>query len=316
MMGWDEILSIDPGESKLLRDRVEALFAQQRETWPAFRAGEVALAQLERKTLTHAGDSIVVQVNPARRGSTLAKTDAKAVAARPCFLCPQNMPPEERGMAFEGLVVLPNPFPILRGHCTAAGREHAPQAIAGRIEVFLRLAAAIGPGMAALYNGPRCGASAPDHVHFQAARIDEIPIVQQLPAANVCAVTGFESLGRRLLMIDGEDAAEVQRELERAIESLQRLGDEADEPMMNLLAHYSNGRFRVLLFPRDAHRPACYFANGSERLAISPAILEMCGVLVATEATDFARIDIARAREIYDEVSIDPAAFERLLDDL
>ncbi len=315
-MAWDEILSIDPGESKPLLDRIEALFAQQRETWPAFSAGEAALARLERKTLTHAGDSIFVQVNPARRGSTLAKTDAKAVAARPCFLCPQNMPAEERGVAFEDLAVLPNPFPILRGHCTVAGREHVPQAIAGRIGTFLRLAAAIGPGMAALYNGPRCGASAPDHLHFQAAWIDEIPILRQLPATNVRAVTGFESFGRRVLMVDGEDAAEVQRVAERAIAALQRLGDEADEPMTNLLAHHANGQFRVLLFPRRTHRPACYSASGPERLAISPAILEMCGVLVATEAADFARIDAELARQIYDEVSIDPAAFERLLADL
>jgi hypothetical protein len=316
MMGWDEILSIDPGESKPLRERIEALFAQQRETWPAFRAGEAALAQLERKTLTLGGDAIVIQVNPARRASTLAKTDAKAVAARPCFLCPQNMPTEERGVAFEDLVVLPNPFPILRGHCTVAGREHVPQAIAGRVGTFLRLAAAIGPGMAALYNGPRCGASAPDHVHFQAARIDEIPILRQLPTASVRAVTDFESFGRRVLMVDGKDAAEVQREVERAIAALQRLGDDADEPMMNLLAQHANDRFRVLLFPRRTHRPACYFASGAERLAISPAVLEMCGVLVATEATDFARTDIERARQIYDEVSIDPPAFERLLADL
>src|SRR4051812_3284204 len=123
MMGWDEILSIDAGDERPLNERIDALFAQQRQTWPAFRAGEAALAQLQRKTLTLAGASIVVQVNPARRGSTLANMDAKAVAARPCFLCPQHMPPEERGVAFEDLVILPNPFPILPGHCTVAGRE-------------------------------------------------------------------------------------------------------------------------------------------------------------------------------------------------
>ena len=125
-MSWNHILQIDPGTGMPLRQRIDELFAEQRETWPLLRDGEAALAGLQKKTLTLDGDSVVVQVNPARRRSTLAKTDAKAVAARACFLCPENMPAEERGMAFEDLVVMPNPFPVLPLHCTIAGREHLP----------------------------------------------------------------------------------------------------------------------------------------------------------------------------------------------
>jgi hypothetical protein len=169
-MNWNQILQIDPGPSVPLRERIDALFAQQRETWPLLRDGEAALADLQKKTLTLDGEPVIVQVNPARRRSTLAKTDAQAVAARACFLCPENMPAEERGMAFDDLVAMPNPFPVLPLHCTITGREHTPQRIAGRIESLLRLAEAIGPDLAAFYNGPRCGASAPDHFHFQVAR--------------------------------------------------------------------------------------------------------------------------------------------------
>ena len=159
-MSWQRILQNDrPGEG--LRQRIDYLFTQQRATWPALGDGEAALEQLQRKTLVSDGESVIVQVNPARRRSTLAKTDAKAVAARPCFLCPDNMPIEERGVAFEDLVVLPNPYPILPMHCTIAGREHRPQRLLGRIDSFLRLAHEIGPDLAALYNGPRCGARRP-----------------------------------------------------------------------------------------------------------------------------------------------------------
>ena len=97
-MSWERILQIDePG--KPLRERIDDLFTQQRETWPMLRNGEAALELLQRKTLKDRGDSVIVQVNPARRRSTTANTDAKAIAARACFLCPENMPPEERGAA-------------------------------------------------------------------------------------------------------------------------------------------------------------------------------------------------------------------------
>jgi hypothetical protein len=281
------------------------------------RDGESALSQLQRKQLSSGSDSIVVQLNPARQRSTLAKTDAKAIAARPCFLCPQNMPAEERGVAFEDLVVMPNPFPILPLHCTIAARDHRPQQIAGQIESFLRLAQAIGPDVVALYNGPRCGASAPDHFHFQAALAHEIPILAQ--AAEIerkQPATPLSSFGRNLLVFSGTNVATLEDNIECAITAMQRIVSTNDEPMLNLLGHSRAGRFTVILFPRAAHRPACYFAEGDEKLSVSPAILEMCGLLVATHRDDFERIDATIARAIYGEVSLQSDQFRRLADAL
>jgi hypothetical protein len=317
-MSWNQILQIDPGPDVPLRQRIDALFAQQCETWPLLREGEAALAGMQKKTLTLDGESVVVQVNPARWRSTLAKTDAKAVAARACFLCPENMPAEERGMEFEDLVVMPNPFPVLPLHCTIAGREHQPQRIADRIDSFLRLAEAIGSDLATFYNGPRCGASAPDHFHFQAGRADAIPILaQRQRQAGGRAVVAHSSFGRRFLIFESNSAAKVRDSIERTIDALRQIdtaaGESLDEPMFNLLAHFDDARFRVVLFPRAAHRPACYFKTGSDQLTISPAVLEMCGVLVTTESEHFARLDAEIARDIYDEVSIDARRFERLV---
>jgi uncharacterized protein DUF4922 len=304
-MSWDRILQNDRGPSVPLRERIDELFAEQRLNWPMLRDGEAALGQLQKKTLTSGGDSIIVQMNPARRASTQAKTDAQSVAARKCFLCPENMPAEERGMAFEDLVLMPNPFPVLPMHCTIAAREHRPQAIAGRIEQFLRLAAAIGPDLAVLYNGPMCGASAPDHFHFQCVRADAMPIWRQLPVFGHGAAPFFP-FGRGMVVIREDAVERTARYLEPTITGLPRDKNDRNEAKFNLAARFLDGQFTALIFPRTAHRPACYFAEGAKRMAVSPAVLEMCGVLVVTEPADFERIDPAFAHSIYEEVCLQP----------
>jgi hypothetical protein len=313
-MSWEQLLQGDPGPNEPLRQRIDALFAQQRATWSTLRDGEAMLAKLQRKTLASDGDTVAVQVNPARRRSTLAKTDATAVAARACFLCPENMPAEERGVAFGDLVALPNPYPILPLHCTIASREHRPQSIDGRIDTFLCLAKAIGPDMAALYNGPRCGASAPDHFHFQAASAQQIEFLDKLTlAATNGSVVPVKSFGRNLLVFAGAQLAEIHADIERSLEALRRIEGASDEPMFNLLATFRDGRFVAVLFPRAAHRPTCYFKTGPDQLSISPAILEMCGILVTTEPDHFSQIDAPTTRAIYEEVSIGSDHFEQLV---
>ena len=322
-MSWDRILQFDSANGEPLRRRIDALFAQQRATWPALCEGEAALQHLDTKTLTSGGDWIVVQANPARQRSTHAKTDTQSIAARPCFLCPQNMPPEERGVAFENLVILPNPYPILPLHCTIADCKHRPQQLIGSVDTLLRLAAEIGPDLAALYNGPRCGASAPDHLHFQAASAAGIPILTQLaPHAEGHCRAAHTSFGRSMLLFASPRAADVQSDIEQSMASLRRLlqpDDERvvvqvdDEPMLNLLIHFNAGRYVAVLFPRRAHRPARYFAKGRDHLAVSPAILEMSGLLVTTDPDHFERIDAATARSIYEQVSLEPSSFERLV---
>jgi hypothetical protein len=308
-MSWERILQNDqPG--KPLRQRIDELFVQQRGAWPTLREGEAALGHLERKTLTDGDDSVLVQINPARRRSTLANTDAKAIAARACFLCPENMPPEERGVAFEDLVLLPNPFPILPLHCTIAHRQHRPQQLRGRVATFLQLSQAIGPDMAALYNGPRCGASAPDHFHLQATVANEVPILAQLSTlSETRPVVAHSSFGRNMLVFRGTKIADVAAKIESSIDVLQQLESGTDEPMFNLLAHFAANHYMAVLFPRAAHRPACYFASGTEQLLISPAVLEMSGVLVTTEPDHFARVDAAAVRAIYEDVGISVAKF-------
>jgi hypothetical protein len=315
-MSWERVLLAGDDARAPLAHRIEGLFAQQRGAWPALAEGEASLASLKTRVVEDDGARVIVQANPGRRRSTHAQVDAQSIAQRACFLCPQNMPAEERGIAVSDLVVLPNPFPILSRHVTVPAREHAPQRLAGRVRPLLDLAAAAGPEFVVFYNGPRCGASAPDHFHFQACAAAGLPALDEWPDRAGHERRGRTAFGRSMLLVADEDASAVEADLTRAVELLAADAPAGEEPMVNLLATRRGGRLKAVLFPRAAHRPSCYFAEGDARLAISPAALEMGGVLVAAEPEQLDRVDAASARRIYEEVSIDRAQFERLLDGL
>lgn len=313
MMSWNRIILDSHVAGTNLAERIDVLFAQQHENWPLLRDGQAALAQAKSKVLAHGDAKIVLQANPGRKASTHAKVDAKTIARRPCFLCPENFPAEERGIAFGELVILPNPFPILPRHCTIPDRTHTPQRLAGRIATMLELAQAIGPDMLVFYNGPRCGASAPDHFHFQACDATSIPLLEELPLqAQPSICTTHQSFGRGMLVFADRRAEKVQGWIQQAVEAWRQLSEANDptgdpaadvEPRLNLLALYRDGRHIGVLFPRAAHRPACYSLDGPDKIGISPAALEMAGLLVIAEPDHFDRVDATVARQIYEEVS-------------
>ena len=313
-MSWDHVILRWDDSNDPLSNSIEYLFSCQRRDWQAFREGEAALASTRRKTLSCDGIEVVVQSNPGRRKSTHAKTDSASIAARKCFLCPENMPAEERGIAFGHLVILPNPYPILGQHCTIPDRVHRPQQIDGQLAIMLQLAGSLGPDMVVFYNGPRCGASAPDHFHFQACLAEGIPLLEQqswLEPFNVPLEQ--ESFGRRFLVFNGSEL-DVGLQIEQSIEALRRHIDPDVEPMFNLIVAARDEGFQALLFPRQSHRPSCYFAEGNKRIAISPAALEMAGVVVVAEPDQFDRVDADVVRRIYEEVSLDASQFSQLVE--
>ena len=315
-MSWNSVLLDQISFGAELRPAIDQLLSCQREEWQALRQGELALRSIRERRSRTRERRIVVQANPGRRKSTHARTDAQSVAARKCFLCPENMPAEERGIAFGDLVILPNPYPVLTRHCTIPDRNHRPQQLVGQIAIMLELARQTGPEMLVFYNGPRCGASAPDHFHFQACDVGEIPLLTELQLAGAASRSFFahESFGRRMLVFCDDSASHLQRRIERAVEVLQELLDSHAEPMLNMITLYRDGRYMSILFPRSTHRPACYFAAEPERLAISPAALEMAGILVVAEPHQFDRVDANTAYQIYNEVSLDGRRFLRLIE--
>ncbi len=315
MNGDDKLLAHDRPEAPLA-ERIETLLADQRARWPALAEGEASLASLETKELQAADGRVIVQANPGRRRSTHAKVDAKSLAERPCFLCPVNMPDEERGIAWRDLVLLPNPYPILPQHLTIPSREHRPQRLEGRVEMLVELARAAGPGLAVFYNGPRCGASAPDHFHFQACASESLPAFDEAPSGTGHERRAITAFGRQMLVFASPQGADVAADLQATLDVLSRDATPGDEPMVNALVTVRDDRVVAALFPRSAHRPSCYFAEGDARLAISPAALEMAGVLVVAEPEQLPRVDAAAVRRIYEEVSLGANRFDALIETL
>lgn len=307
-MSWDRILLDSGRPDETLLSAVARLLSHQRDTWPAFARGEAALAETTTRQLERDGARVLVQLNSARSRSTFAATDAAAIAARPCFLCPQNMPSEERGVLFRELVILPNPYPIVSSHLTIASREHTAQCLDGRLDDLFALAVELGPEMVVLYNGPGAGASAPDHFHFQAGAIRGLPLFEELGFATGPA-TVVGSFGRQGLVLSGTGAG---RQADRLAAALDRAQADTSGAALNLAVAYRQGRFNILLFPRRTQRPACFFLDEPERIAVSPGVLEMLGVMVVVDRGHAGRIDAHVAHEIYEEVCAERAVLEAL----
>jgi hypothetical protein len=327
-----------------LHAAAHALLSQQQQTWPQLQTAVAGLQQVEYKEFNIKAATVRAQFNPQRIVSTTAKVDAASISARPCFLCAGNLPAEERGLPFgEQYVVLCNPFPVLPQHLVIAARAHTPQAIADSFGALLALTRALGSKFFTLYNGPRCGASAPDHLHFQAAERVNLPLWrdlaqwtrQRLPSAPGLEVFTLPDYRIRLLGVRGSARAAMQHWFEQAVTALAVVTQNsaepaapvsnypegtlldkmpasptsAEEPLLNLLATFEAGQWNVLLLPRQRHRPACYDAPAEQRLTISPAAIDLGGVIVVPQAEHFARLNAAALTGIYEEVTLSETVF-------
>jgi hypothetical protein len=325
-MSWDaRILSqaeLDPFPDQPLAGKwpaqIEALFAHQQQTWPQLREATAGLQQVEYRRFTIKGDEVLAQFNPKRIVSTSAKVDAASIQARPCFLCADNLPAEERGLAFSTeYVLLCNPFPVLPKHLVIATRQHTPQAIAGTFGSLLDVTRALGQEFFTLYNGPRCGASAPDHLHFQAAEAALLPIWRDVARgpldcwSSIADVEAMTLPGYRINVLGaaGSDRVALLAWFERALSMLAAVTENSEEPLLNLLATFKDGRWCVLLLPRQRHRPACYDAAGEAQLTISPAAIDLGGVVVVPRPEHFARLTAEALEQIYAEVTLRDALF-------
>jgi hypothetical protein len=309
-MSWERIVLPAESDDLSLGMQIEALLADQRANWPRFRDGEAALRHVKVRVLERDGARVVVQANPGRSASVNARVDPVSIATRPCFLCPDNMPPEERGVTFRDLILCPNPHPIVRCHLTVPSREHRPQRLQGRVGDMLGLARALGGKLFVVYNGPQCGASAPDHFHFQVGSASGVPLLEEYDAAGQ-EVSPVSSFGRQLLVICGEQPARVEELLMRALTELPSVDD---EPLVNIAATYRKEQYNVFLVPRSKHRPECYSAAEPQRVSVSPATLEMMGVLVVADSGHFDRVDEDLVLRVFQEVCLGDEEIHELVE--
>ena len=287
------------------------LFDRQLAAWPEAARRYRDLQNIETKEIDLGGMPVRVQFNPARAVSTLARTDAAAIKARPCFLCRDNRPAQQEALPFEGCdgrryEILVNPFPIFPEHYTVPAMEHTPQRIAGRFPDMLRLAEAF-LDMVVFYNGPESGASAPDHFHFQMGRrgflpvethFDRLrPVTVMRPGRAVIAVTSGYISG--LPVITAPDGASATAAFLRVLRSLP-VSPATGEPQLNILC-WKDTLFRTLVIPRKAHRPSCYFAPEDRAVRISPASVDLGGVFIVPVEADFRRVNAQVLRDIIEE---------------
>lgn len=259
--------------------------SRQLAVWPMAAANFAALQAIEVKEFEIDGLPWRVQHNPARIASTAAKLDKYSLAARPCFLCDANRPDVQLDLPVEGggYKVLVNPFPIFPVHFTIPAVIHTPQLItaggARRFADMFRMARSLS-GMALFYNGPACGASAPDHFHFQAVERTSLPIFDW--------VERNAALPFKVAAADLSDEEGAREWFRGVCDTLSRLPENIglEEPRINILCAAVAGGVRAIVIPRRAHRPD-FYGTASGQLLLSPASVDLSGVVIAPSSADF-----------------------------
>ncbi len=276
--------------------------------WPEAKARFDDLGKTERKPFRSGRLNGAIQFNPARSRSTTADVSGEAIRKRPCFLCSANRPEEQIAVPIaEGWTMLLNPFPILPVHFTIVSDSHRdqmpdlPQMIAFAEKM---------PGMAVFFNGAKAGASAPDHLHFQAVVADELPLLREIesafPSNKPCFVNvekgEAESDTDAWPFIFSTAVVLPGKEGMKALSSIMDETERGDKELVNLYAWIGKGgELRILRIPRRAHRPSCY-SSGEKRLLVSPGAIDMAGLIITVRPEDFESAG-NRIQEIYSEVA-------------
>jgi len=313
------------GPTATLGQRAAALLAQQRDSWELARKGYGGLDAVQVRAFRLDGYPFLLQHNPARMTSSTARVDDASIRNRRCFLCSAHLPEGQRALPVEGdWLLLVNPFPIFPSHFTVANAAHVPQRIVGNLGPMLRIIRSLGPEYTLFYNGPRSGASAPDHMHFQVGSRGFMPIDQAAPSLiqrHGRALSGggpvhqhvVVGLLRPFAAFESRDLGALVEAIERLIARLPREDASPEEPMLNLIVRWEEG-WRVLLYPRVRHRPAFFFAEDPDKILISPAAVDMGGVSIAPRHEDFVKISGDLLERMFREVCPDASVFDSVAD--
>lgn len=292
------------------KHNIRAFFTHQLDTWDEIRQRYEALKHVGLKQLGHRQ----LQYNPARMVSTGAQIDRQTIAQRACFLCEKNRPEEQLtidlGDDFELMV---NPFPVLPMHFTIVRKTHVSQTILENYTEIHRLLELF-PELFVFYNGPMSGASAPDHMHFQAGIGQELPLMTVLrklekelqvliKQGNGSSLSMFNSASFKAFVIKSK-AQETEMTLFKQLYAAMPVREGEKEPRMNIVAWRDGSEDVIVVLPRDNHRPACYFEEGDRRMVISPGALDMAGLIITPREEDFNRMSEDKLISILKEVSI------------
>ena len=301
------------------------LFDAQLKSWSLMKKNYDTLKNIQTKSFWFDRMKLNVQFNPERIKSTSADVAESSIANRTCFLCTENLPAKQKGILLrDDFLLLCNPYPIFPKHFTIAALDHKQQRISDYFGEFLELSELLSPRYTLIYNGPACGASAPDHLHFQAGTRQLIPIendIQQMKndygqivLENEFITTTFINDGlRRIIFIESFHQTLLEKTFRKILKQYKNLSSTEPEPMMNLLCSFnSEFGWDVIIFLRSKHRPECFYKNDPDKILISPAAVDMGGLIVTPREEDFIRTDKDLLRKIFNEVSLDQKSFSLL----
>jgi hypothetical protein len=307
------------GQVKLSRLCIN-LLEEQKKTWPTLAAAYAGLSGIQTRLLSCSGYEVRVQFNPARAASSGAAVDQQSIKNRPCFLCTHNLPRGQKGILYQkDYLMLCNPAPVFAEHFTVVHLQHQPQAIAVAVDRLLELACDMSPDFVVFYNGPACGASAPDHLHFQAIPAGVLPLEGSFPGRfriikdSPVRIYRAEGINRSVLVITGKDKSLLLSQFSRLIQAAQNIVAVNNEPMINVLCSYEDCVWRIMIFFRARHRPAAFYREGEERIFVSPGAIDMAGVVITVQESDFSRLDCGSIGHIYEEVSLTEETMNKII---
>jgi len=318
---------IGPGSLSAL---VPALWRQQVDDWPRLREALTGLHRSRTKTFRFGDSTVVAQYNPGREVSTSARIDPASLAARRCFLCMDNLPKSQCAIVYrKDWLILCNPAPIFEPHFTINSMAHRPQTVQAAAPVMFDLSRDLNGNYTIFYNGPSSGASAPDHLHLQAAPVSILPHEKELVRHLCCGRTadrpgwidwvcsgpvrmGISRPGQRpTVILLGRSRSDLLSALESVLEMLNEIRPAHPEPMLNLFVAYADECWTVWMYPRAAHRPS-FYGFGADEFLISPGAVDVAGLLIVPRGSDFERLDEHVIARIYEEVLLSPGDLLRL----
>lgn len=302
-------------------NQIDKFVKDQLSVWPLAAENYRSLKKAGSKVLSIGGLPVTVQLNPCRRISSEASLDKESINRRPCFLCPENRPAEQTNIEFEGRKgrryrVTLNPYPIFPSHLVISSFEHTPQSIWHRYQDLLDFVRENNEYLG-FYNGPESGASAPDHMHFQACpqgltplqnRVDELlaagddKTLDYLTNVKEARLFHLNEYARGVFVLCGATAKSTAKLFYRLLDCAP-VPDGSSEPKMNIIAWCHEGEYRTAVIFRERHRPHNYSSSGADHLAMSPGCADLAGVYVTTREEDFDKLDAGLLSQVVREIA-------------
>jgi len=304
----------------------ELLLKIQLDDWRELGEGYNGLNTVKIKSFLFDSFQIKLQLNSGRMKSTSAEVGDDAIKKRSCFLCADNLPIEQKGIKLLGkYILLCNPYPVFPNHFTLAAITHRQQEIKSSFNDFILLGRMFSEKYTLIYNGPKCGASAPDHLHFQAGTKQFLPIENNIHSMLIkysevilsseeLSVTAVDDGLRRFVSYETKDEIILRDSFDQFYNIYSMIKSEEEEPMMNIICNYEKEfGWRVIIFLRSKHRSSHYYFDNEENIIVSPAAIDLGGVCITPVEKDFIRIDKETLVDVFKEVSLQRGEYEKLV---